>query len=115
MSANDKFKEKYYVEINPDTEIVRVSRKEDLHLLNEVKPDSLKPELSDSLIPELRHNEIPSLMEVGDNEVCGHWDRKTIVISEIDYELYKIIGSDVIVGGYCPDCDATFSKKVWVR
>ncbi len=46
-----------------------------------------------------------------DSDVCGHWHRVPIHITEIDYALYKIIGSDVIVGGYCPDCNETFARN----
>ncbi len=104
-----EFKEKYYVEINPDTEIVRVGNKSDLKTLSNL--NEIQGELPDNT----KQAELPSPFELGENEVCGHWNRVPICISEIDYDLYKQIASDVIVGGYCPDCNETFSKNVWVR
>ena len=109
MSAKDKFKEKYYVEIKPDSEIVRVGKKGDLKTLAEIGEESKQlPNKGSGL-------GLPSPESLVDGDVCGHWHRVPIHITEVDFKLYKIIGSDVIVGGYCPDCNETFSKKEWVR
>lgn len=106
MSAK---KEKFYVEIKPDTEIVRVGEGDDINSLaglNEVK------ELPVNEYPQLANNDLPELKE---GEECAHWERELIFLSSVDFALAKSLGDDYIVGGYCPDCNKKLGmpKRDW--
>ncbi len=93
--------DKYYVEIKPDTEIIRVENEEQLKLISKLEDAKALPE-----------DELPALQE---DEVCAHWEREVIFLSEVDYELHKKIGIDPVVSGYCPDCGKTLGqpKRGW--
>jgi len=88
-------KNKYYVEIKPDTEIIRVDNKEQLKALNELEEIKALPE------------QLPKLKE---NEVCGHWERELVFLSESNPELWHKTRDDIITGGYCPDCGADLGQ-----
>lgn len=85
---NDK--NKYYIEINPKSEIVRVENKEQLKALNELEE-----------VKALPNDELPPLKG---EEVCAHWEREVIFLSEVNPELYFKNKIDIIIGGYCSDC-----------
>lgn len=106
---------KFYVEIKPDTEIIRVEDESQLSMLNELNevkelsggtntPALTGDILEDGQLPQLR----------GD-EVCAHWERELVFLSEINFELSRKTGNDIIVGGYCPDCkkDLGQPKESW--
>ena len=98
---------KFYVEINPDTEIIRVEDESRLRNLDNLR------ELSGSTnMKALPNNELPQLRN---DEVCAHWERELIFLSEVDFELSKKTGSDPIIGGYCTDCKQKLGqpKQSW--
>ena len=90
---NDK--NKYYIEINPKTEIVRVENKEQLKSLQDLKEIKKLP------------NKLPEL--VGE-EACGHWERRLVFLSESNPELFRKTRDEMITGGYCPDCGADLGQ-----
>ena len=94
--SNDIPNEKFYVEIKPDTEIIRAENPEQLKLITKLENAKALPE-----------DELPALEE---DEVCGHWEREVNFLSEVDYELHKKIGTDPVVSGYCPDCGKTLGQ-----
>ena len=93
--------DKYYVEIKPNTEIIRAENPEQLKLISKLEDAKALPV-----------DELPALQE---DEVCGHWEREVNFLSEVDYELHKKIGTDPVVSGYCPDCGKTLGqpKRGW--
>ncbi len=93
--------DKYYVEIKPNTEIIRAENTEQLKLISKLENAKALPE-----------DKLPELQE---DEVCGHWEREVNFLSEVDYELHKKIGTDPVVSGYCPDCGKTLGqpKRGW--
>jgi hypothetical protein len=102
-------KEKFYIEIKPDSEIVRVGDGEDLKSLNEL--NEVK-ELPVNQYPQLPNNDLPELRK---DEVCAHWERELVFLSSIDFKLSKQLGDDYIVGGICKDCGKKLGmpKKDW--
>lgn len=88
-------KNKYYIELKPDTEIVRVESKEQLKALSELEDIKALPDQ----LPKLRGQ-----------EVCGHWEREIIFLSESNPELWKQTKDDIITGGRCPDCGADLGQ-----
>ena len=93
--VNKDDKNKYYIEINPNTEIVRVENKEQLKQLQELEEIKALP------------NKLPPLRE---EEVCGHWERELVFLSESNPELWKETKNDIITGGRCPDCGADLGQ-----
>ena len=98
-------KSKYYVEINPDTEIVRVESKEQLKALGSLEESKALEEIEK--IKALPSDELPPLKK---DQVCAHWERELIFLSEINFNLYHKIKMDMIIGGYCPDCGASLGR-----
>lgn len=106
---------KFYVEIKPDTEIIRVEDESQLNNLNELNEvgeltgDESSRALIYNTIPD---NQLPQLLN---NEVCAHWERELIFLSEENHELSKNMGSDPIIGGWCPDCNKRLGqpKQSW--
>lgn len=98
-------KSKYYVEINPDTEIVRVESKEQLKALGSLEEDKALEELEK--MKALPSNELPPLRE---GQICAHWEREVIFLSEVNAELYLKTKKDIIIGGYCKDCGASLGR-----
>lgn len=90
---NDK--NKYYIEINPESEIVRVKNKEQLKALNELEEIKALPD------------QLPKLKE---QEVCGHWERELVFLSQSNPKLWKETKNEMITGGYCPDCGADLGQ-----
>jgi len=97
-----KSNEKIYVEIKPETEIVRVENEEQLRLLNKLEE-----------VKTLQTTKLPQLKE---GEVCAHWEREIIFLSEVNGEEFLKTRKDAIVGGYCPDCGKSLGqpKADWI-
>ncbi len=106
---NEEFKDdgksKYYVEIKPETEIVRVESEEQLKALGSLEESKALEELEK--MKALPSNELPPLRE---GQICAHWERELIFLSEVNSELYLKIKTDIIVGGYCKDCGASLGR-----
>lgn len=99
---NDK--NKYYIEINPKTEIVRVENKEQLKVLNELEEPKALDELKKiKSLPD----QLPPLRG---QQVCGHWEREIIFLSQSNPKLWKETKNEMITGGYCPDCGADLGQ-----
>ena len=86
----EKSNNKYYIEIKPDTEIIRAENEEQLKLISKLEE-----------VKALPMDELPKIQE---DEVCAHWERELVFLSEVDGELFVKTRKDEIVGGYCPDC-----------
>lgn len=99
--------DKFYVEITPNSEIVRVGNKEELKKLNNLNEGP--NELSKNETPELPNNTLklsePTQNKIKQYKTCGHWEKDLVYLSEIDNETYMEIGKDPIIGAYCPNCD----------
>ena len=100
LKAKKKGK-KYYVEINPQSEIIGVDDEKQLR------------ELSNLNVVQESPNALPSLKE---GEVCAHWEREVVFLSETNNEEYLKTKNDIITGGYCPDCGKSLGqpKAEWI-